>query len=82
MKMKEFSLSELSKYNGKENMPVYIAYKGKVYDVSNSFLWKGGKHQAMHETGKDLTDALEEAPHGPDLLEKVPVVGILKEKAK
>jgi len=38
MKMKEFSLSELSKYNGKENMPVYIAYKGKVYDVSNSFL--------------------------------------------
>jgi len=38
MKMKEFSLSELSKYNGKENMPAYIAYKGKVYDVSNSFL--------------------------------------------
>jgi predicted heme/steroid binding protein len=40
--MKVFSLSELSKYNGKRNMPAYIAYKGKVYDVSNSFLWKGG----------------------------------------
>ena len=36
----------------------------------------------MHETGVDLTDALEEAPHGPDLLERVPVVGILKENAQ
>jgi predicted heme/steroid binding protein len=82
MEMKEFTLDELSKYNGQGDMPAYIAYKGKVYDVSNSFLWKGGKHQVLHDTGKDLTQALEEAPHGPDLLERVPVIGILKENGE
>jgi len=75
--MKEFTEEELAKYNGKKGNPVYVAYNGKVYDVSASFLWKDGIHQVLHGAGVDLTDALKQAPHGRDVLEKFPMVGIL-----
>jgi len=75
--MKEFTEEELAQYNGKNGNPAYIVYKGNVYDVSSSFLWKGGTHQVLHSAGVDLTDALEQAPHGGYVLEKFPVVGIL-----
>ena len=77
--MKEFSGKGLSKYNGKNGMPAYIAYRGVVYDVTNSFLWKNGKHQVFHKAGRDLTAELDEAPHGSDLLERVPTIDILKD---
>jgi len=75
--MKEFTEEELVQYNGKNGNPVYIVYKRKVYDVSASFLWKDGTHQVLHSAGVDLTNALEQAPHGGDVLEKFPVVGII-----
>jgi len=75
--MKEFTEEELAQYNGKNGNPVYVVYKGKVYDVSASFLWKDGIHQVLHSAGVDLTDALDQAPHGGDVLEKFPVVGVL-----
>lgn len=77
--MKEFTKEELAQYDGKNGNPVYVAYKGKVYDLSESFLWKDGTHQVLHSAGLDLTDALEQAPHGRDVLEKFPVVGILRD---
>jgi len=77
--MRIFSKKELAKCNGKGGAKVYIAYKGKVYDVSNSFLWQGGTHQVLHSVGKDLTNSIAEAPHGPELLERFPVVGKMEE---
>lgn len=77
--MKEFSGKGLSKYSGKDGMPAYIAYRCVVYNVTNSFLWKNGKHQVLHEAGRDLTAELDDAPHGPDLLERVPTIGALKD---
>jgi len=77
--MKRFSKEELARYNGKNGAPAYIAYKGKVYDVSNSFQWRSGRHQVLHNAGEDLTDALEQAPHGTDMLERLPIVGTLHE---
>ena len=77
--MKQFSEEELSLYDGRDGRPAYIAYEGKVYDVTTSFLWKGGRHQVLHYAGRDLSKDLEKAPHGPDLLERVPVVGKLRE---
>jgi predicted heme/steroid binding protein len=76
--MKEFSKQELARYNGKNGRPAYAAYKGKVYDLSDSFLWNGGSHQVLHNAGVDLTDAMEQAPHGGDVLEKFPLVGTLR----
>ena len=75
--MKEFTEEELAQYDGKNGNLAYVAYKGKVYDVTGSFLWKNGIHQVLHSAGVDLTDALEQAPHGDDVLEKFPVVGII-----
>jgi len=74
-----FSRTELSRYNGKNGAPAYIAYKGKVYDASSSFHWRNGRHQVLHSAGQDLTDSLERAPHGVDLLERLPVIGVLGE---
>jgi predicted heme/steroid binding protein len=75
-KIKEYTLEELANYNGK-NGKVYVAYQGKVYDVSNSDLWKGGTHKG-HSAGKDLTYELNISSHGPGILKDYPVVGILK----
>jgi predicted heme/steroid binding protein len=74
--MKVFTIEELKKYDGSRGI-AYIAYKGKVYDVSQSFQWKKGVHQIRHHAGLDLTAALKQAPHTPDLLFKFPVVGRL-----
>jgi predicted heme/steroid binding protein len=74
--MRVFSEEELKKYDGR-NSPAYIAYRGKVYDVSASYHWKSGIHHAAHRAGCDLTIALEQAPHNPDLLDKFPIVGKL-----
>lgn len=80
--MKEFTEKELTKYNGKNGNPAYIAYKGKVYDVSGSFLWGNGTHQVLHSAGADLTDAIEQAPHGGNLLRKFPVVGTMRQSRR
>jgi len=77
--MKRFSKEELARYNGKNGAPAYIAYKGKVYDASASFIWRNGRHQVIHNAGEDLTDGLEQAPHGVEMLERLPVIGILRE---
>ncbi len=78
--MKEFSKEELARYNGKNGALAYTAFKGKVYDVSRSFLWRDGSHQVLHKAGVDLTEAMEQAPHNEDLLEKFPVVGIMRRR--
>ena len=79
MRARSFTKEELATYNGKDNKPAYIGYEGKVYDVSGSFLWQNGNHQVTHNAGRDLTKDLAQAPHGPDLIERFPVVGNLVE---
>ncbi len=76
--MRYFTLEEIKEYNGKKGRPAYIGYMGKVYDVSDSFLWKNGEHQVFHSAGNDLTEALKDAPHGEEFIKKFPVVGYLK----
>jgi len=56
--MRTFTREELKKYDGSEGL-AYVAYDGKVYDVSQSFLWKKGIHQVVHHAGCDLTEALK-----------------------
>ena len=73
--MRKISRKDLARCDGKEGRPAYIAYQGVIYDVTDCFLWKGGRHQAMHEAGTDLTVELNEAPHGADLLERASIVG-------
>jgi predicted heme/steroid binding protein len=74
---RKFTLEELKKYDGKEGRPAYIAYKGKVYDVTDNYLWVDGDHQGEHAAGQDLTEAMARAPHSEDNLERVKLVGVL-----
>jgi predicted heme/steroid binding protein len=54
---------------------VRFAYDGKLYDATESKWWEGGTHAGRHRAGTDLTDALAEAPHGPEVLDRVKLVG-------
>lgn len=78
----EFILEELHHFDGKEGRPAYIAYKGKVYDVSGSRLWKDGSHARKHLAGHDLSDALKTAPHGEEKVLAMPVAGRIVESHK
>jgi predicted heme/steroid binding protein len=77
--MRRFTKEELAQYDGKDGRPAFIAFEGRVYDVSRSFLWQGGRHQVLHTAGVDLTASLDQAPHGADLLERFSVIGVLNE---
>lgn len=74
---KKITLQELQQNNGRGGKPAYIAYQGKVYDVTDSSFWMDGDHLGSHNAGKDLTDELELAPHGAENLSRVKLVGEL-----
>jgi predicted heme/steroid binding protein len=74
---KKVTRQELEENNGKNGKPAYIAYKGKVYDVSQSSFWLDGDHLGMHQAGKDLTEELEMAPHREETFQRVKLVGEL-----
>jgi predicted heme/steroid binding protein/uncharacterized membrane protein len=80
--MKEYSVEELAEYNGENGNPAYVAYRGDVYDVSNSKLWRNGMHMKRHHAGRDLTTDIQAAPHEPDILNRYPKIGTLKKEAE
>jgi predicted heme/steroid binding protein len=76
MNLPEFTAAKLALYNGQDKAEIYIAYQGKVYDVSASRLWKNGRHYE-HWAGQDLTKELKDAPHADWVFERFDVVGIM-----
>lgn len=77
--MKEFTLEEVAKFNGKKGQRAYVVYAGKVYDITDSDFWDGGEHMGAHEAGTDLTESLNnDAPHGNEALDNYEQVGVLK----
>ena len=74
---RKISKDELAQNNGKEGKPAYIAFKGMVYEVSESAFWMEGDHMGAHDAGKDLTEEIELAPHREETLQKVKQVGVL-----
>jgi predicted heme/steroid binding protein len=71
---KVFDPLTLQAFNGKNDSPAYIAFKGKVYDMTALKLWKNGIHM-KHQAGYDHTDSIKKAPHGEEKLEDLTVVG-------
>ncbi len=73
----EFTLESLISYDGKEGHPAYFAFDGKVYDATQSKLWKQGVHMGRHNAGNDLTEALKLAPHGREKVTALAEAGVL-----
>jgi predicted heme/steroid binding protein/uncharacterized membrane protein len=74
---REITPEQLLAFDGKEGRPAYIAYKGIIYDITNSRLWKNGQHMMKHHAGTDLTEVLKTAPHGEDKVLAMTQAGML-----
>ncbi|MHC5038715.1 MAG: DUF2231 domain-containing protein [Planctomycetota bacterium] len=75
--MADIDPAALSENDGREGRASWFAVEGTVYDASASKLWKDGTHMRRHQAGQDLSAALESAPHGREVLERIPRKGNL-----
>jgi predicted heme/steroid binding protein/uncharacterized membrane protein len=76
--MREFDPEDVAEFNGKEGKPAYVVHRGRVVDVTASRLWQNGLHMRRHQAGADLTSDLKAAPHGEEMLERYPQVGVVR----
>lgn len=55
---KPFTAQELAEYDGRDNRPIYISLKGKVYDCSSAcqFYGPGSPYEVF--AGKEVTRCL------------------------
>ena len=72
----EYSRSQLALRNGQDKDEIWVAYKGIIYDVTDSRLWRNGTHY-QHWSGQDLTAELSDAPHAEEVFERMEAVGRL-----
>ena len=73
---KEYTPQQLALRNGQDKPEIWIAYQGIIYDVTESRLWKNGKHYE-HWAGQDLSKELIDAPHNDRVFKKLKVIGTL-----
>lgn len=78
MKDHQYSKVQLALRNGNDREEIWIAYKQVIYNVTDSKLWRDGKHYE-HWAGQDLTEELADAPHTQKVFEKFKIVGRLKD---
>ena len=71
-----YTKSQLALRNGQDKPEIWVAYKGIIYDVTHSRLWRNGKHYE-HWAGQDLTDELKDAPHTEAVFERMKTIGRL-----
>jgi len=71
-----YTKSQLALRNGQDKPQIWVALNGIIYDVTESRLWRNGKHYE-HWAGQDLSDELADAPHTETVFEKFTAVGRL-----
>lgn len=77
--MDVFGPDDLARFSGEDGGKVLVAAEGKVYDLTSSEKWRRGRHMNRHQAGRDLTTELKAAPHGPEVLERFPALGVVRE---
>jgi predicted heme/steroid binding protein len=71
-----YTRSQIALRNGQDRAEIWVAFRGLIYDMTNSKLWKNGKHYE-HWAGQDLTEELADAPHSDKVFEKFNPIGKL-----
>jgi len=72
-----YTLNQLALRNGQDMDEIWIAYEGKVFEVTDSRYWKRGRHYE-HWAGQDLTKELKDAPHTQKVFERLKLIGTLE----
>jgi len=72
-----YTKSQLALRNGQDREEIWFAYKGLIYDVTRSRLWRNGMHYE-HWAGQDLTPELADAPHTDAIFDRFEIVGKLE----
>ena len=72
----KFTVRQLSLRNGQDRDEIWVAFKGLIYDVTHSRMWRNGKHYE-HWAGQDLTKELASAPHNDEVFSRFKLVGEL-----
>lgn len=73
--LKELTLEELAKYDGKNGKPAYIAVNGIIYDVTNEEIFKQSPHNSLN-LGSDITKEFNGCHNeNESILAKLPIVG-------
>ena len=78
MDLPSYTKAQLALRNGNDKPQVWVAYKNIIYEVTESRLWKTGKHYE-HWAGQDLTDELKDAPHTDKVFDKFKAIGKLQD---
>lgn len=73
-----YTSKQLAKHNGNDKPTIWVAYKGLIYDVTKSRLWRDGKHYE-HWAGQDLTEEFADAPHNAFVFDKFRCIGTLED---
>jgi len=75
--IRQFTIEELSQYDGSNGRPAYVAVNGIVYDVSLESTWGGGTHFSMY-AGHDLSAQFNGCHKGKtEILRNLPQMGFL-----
>ena len=72
--LQKYTRQQLALRNGQDRPEIWVAFKGKIYDVGSSRLWRDGKHY-QHWAGQDLTEELKDAPHTDSVFSRFSIVG-------
>jgi predicted heme/steroid binding protein len=73
-----FTLEELSRYNGRDGNPAYVAVNGTVYDVTSNAAWGGATHFGL-AAGTNVTSQFASCHTGQPILSKLKVIGKMVE---
>ena len=75
-----FTTEELARYDGVNGNQCLVAVDGDVYLIEGFALWSMGRHTpsgGRARCGLDLTDVIDESPHGRSKLRLLDKVGTL-----
>ena len=76
------TLEEVAKHTGREGNSCWVVVDDTVYEISGFVQWADGVHSpsgGKARCGKDLSEVINESPHGKSKLKYLKEVGTFKQ---